>query len=83
MSTWRDAASAAIYRVHASLPAGVQLAERVAAIDAAYPFGVRAYFPYKAWLSERKKYLCKFGHQPRGMKQHESPLERAMRRSGK
>lgn len=24
------------------------------AIDAAYPFGVRAYHPYKIWLSERR-----------------------------
>jgi hypothetical protein len=28
-------------------------------IDAAYPFGERANFPYKVWLEERKKVLIR------------------------
>lgn len=30
-------------------------------IDAAYPFGERRYYPYKAWLDERKKARIRLG----------------------
>lgn len=30
----------------------------IAAIDAAYPFGERRNFPYKAWLAERKRAIA-------------------------
>ncbi|MFC4158244.1 hypothetical protein [Chitinimonas lacunae] len=31
------------------------------AIDAAYPFGERCYWPYKAWLSARRKFFTIHG----------------------
>ena len=31
------------------------------AIDAAYPFGERAHWPYKAWLNERRKFFAAHG----------------------
>lgn len=33
------------------------LEERLAAIDAAYPFGERAHYPYKMWLLERRAWI--------------------------
>ena len=58
---WIDAAKAAIMRVHQTLPENVTPAERKKAIDAAYPFGERARWPYKAWLKERRQYLARYG----------------------
>lgn len=59
--TWRLEARAAIQRAHAAVPDGASLAERKAAIDAAYPFGTRDCYPYKAWLVERREYLRRYG----------------------
>jgi hypothetical protein len=72
MSSWDDSANAAIARVHAQLAAEVPLEERTRAIDAAYPFGPRTHFPYKAWLKARRSYLVKFGYRPR---QAKNPLD--------
>lgn len=63
--TWADRARTAIYGAHKALPEGSTLAERKRAIDAAYPFGRRANFPYKVWLRERKRYLKAYGYQSR------------------
>lgn len=30
-------------------------------IDKSYPFGERAYYPYKIWLEERRKYFLDLG----------------------
>lgn len=49
-------------------------------LSAAYPFGPRAYSPYKQWLKARREYLCRYGHQPRNAPP-ESPMERMMRRA--
>lgn len=66
MTTWSDRALAAIFRAHATVPADAALDERVKIIDAAYPFGDRSNFPYKAWLKARMKYLRPYGYRPRG-----------------
>lgn len=60
MSHWADHARATIDRVHRSLPADVSFKDRKAAVDAAYPFGQRAYSPYKTWLRARKAYLAAY-----------------------
>lgn len=62
MTDWSDIARATIQRVHAALPATATLQERKRAIDAAYPFGERAMWPYKAWLKARRSYLARFGY---------------------
>ncbi|WP_407523662.1 hypothetical protein [Methylobacterium oryzisoli] len=80
MSHWSDTARYVIAEVHASLLARATLAERQAAIDAAYPFGARAYSPYKTWLRARREHLCRYGYVPKGKRLVESPLERLMRR---
>jgi hypothetical protein len=36
---------------------GLSWADTVKRIDAAYPFGERKYWAYKAWLKERRKAL--------------------------
>jgi hypothetical protein len=81
MSHWSDAARRTIQEVHRGLPENATLAERQAAIDAAYPFGERAYSPYKTWLRARREYLFRYGYQPKGKPLVESPLERMMRRA--
>jgi hypothetical protein len=78
---WASAARQTIQEVHMSLPDGATLAERTAAVDAAYPFGQRAYSPYKTWLRARREYLCRHGYQPKGKPLVESPMERMMRRA--
>ena len=78
--SWGDSARATIASVHASLSPDAPLAERKAAVDAAYPFGMRAYSPYKTWLRAGRAYLCQFGYKPRNAPP-ETPLERMMRRA--
>lgn len=80
MGEWNDRAKVVIDWVHQNLPEDTSLAARIAAVDAAYPFGQRTNFPYKAWLKDRRAYLCKYGFEPRSAPP-ESPLERMMRRS--
>lgn len=68
MSGWADHSRATIAVVHRSLPDTATLAERTTAVDAAYPFGERDYWPYKAWLKARKAYLRQFGYRSRAEK---------------
>jgi len=82
MGSWSDVAKRTIQEVHRSLPEGATLEERIKAVDAAYPFGMRAYSPYKTWLRWRREYLCRYGYIPKGKPLIESPLERMMRRAG-
>lgn len=65
MTRWSEEARSTIQRVDAELEESASLADRVKAVDAAYPFGERAYWPYKAWLAARKKYLSRYGWRPR------------------
>lgn len=81
MSDWSDTARRVIQEVHLSLPDSVSLADRMKAVDDAYPFGMRAFSPYKTWLKARREYLCRFGYQPKGKPLVESPMERIMRRA--
>jgi hypothetical protein len=52
--TWRDLARPIIREVLAETQ-GLSEKEIKAAIKDAYPFGERAYHPYKIWLDEVKK----------------------------
>lgn len=78
--TWRDQAREAIMKVHSTLPVTISLKDRTAAIDAAYPFGQRSHFPYKAWLAARKSYLQRYGYLS-GEAKKPTPLEQAIERS--
>lgn len=80
MSGWSDTARRVIQEVHLSLPETASLQERIKAVDDAYPFSIRKYWPYKAWLKARRDYLCRYGYQPKGKPLIESPLERMIRR---
>lgn len=73
---WSAEARRVIGEVHATLPPNCTMAERKAALRAAYPFGERAFWPYKAWCKAQKSYLAKFAPQP--PVKHLSPLERLM-----
>lgn len=66
--SWRDIAEHVIHQVDQALPTDAPLADRVKAIDAAYPFGVRDHHPYKIWLDCRRKYLGRHGYQGSRMK---------------
>ncbi|MDB9352480.1 hypothetical protein PN509_18210 [Nodularia spumigena CS-588/02] len=57
ISPWRLAARAAIQAAINSCPPGTSPQKIKEAIDAAYPFVEREYYPYKIWLSERKAYF--------------------------
>ena len=58
---WSDIARQTIERVALDIPDDADMKARKTAIDAAYPFGQRQYWPYKAWLKARKAYLSKYG----------------------
>ena len=75
MGEWAEEAARVIRQVHASLPQTATYDERRKALSAAYPFGQRAYSPYKTWLRHCRKYLAQYA--PPG-KIPLSPLERAM-----
>lgn len=57
---WGKRAREAISAAHSSLPEGVSFKDRKAAIKAAYPFGERAYWPYKAWCKAQREYLKRY-----------------------
>jgi hypothetical protein len=61
--SWFDSAKSVITTVHQEqLSKGVtDKAEILKDIDAAYPFGLRQYFPYKAWLRARKEFIARNG----------------------
>lgn len=46
------------------LPEDMPLVARMKAVNAAYPFGERERWPYKAWLKARREYLGRFGYRP-------------------
>lgn len=53
--TWRDVARAVIQKALAEAEAqGLDADATKRHVSAAYPFGERAYHPYKIWLSEMK-----------------------------
>jgi hypothetical protein len=64
MATWTERAWQRIDEVHRSLPAGATLEERRRALREAYPFGMRAMHPYKAWCAAQKKYLARYDKRP-------------------
>lgn len=64
MTSWSDEARKTIARVALTIPETATLKERKAAIDAAYPFGPREYWPYKAWCKARRAYLERHGLKP-------------------
>ena len=78
---WVSEAAKVINQVHKSLPADATLAERKKAVDAAYPFGCRAMWPYKAWLKVRRQYLGKYGYRRQTKRLAETPMERLIRKS--
>lgn len=57
---WSAQARKTIEAVAATLPDEMPLKARKAAIDAAYPFGPRSHWPYKAWCKARRRYLAGF-----------------------
>lgn len=57
---WSELARQRIAEVHATLPADISFANRKKAIRAAYPFGPREYWPYKAWCKAQREYLKRF-----------------------
>lgn len=57
---WSVISRQTIERVAATIPDGTPMKERKAIIAAAYPFGPRQYWPYKAWCKARRAYLARF-----------------------
>lgn len=62
MSTWSELVHTVMLATLIECDrAGMSKAETAQAIDAAYPFGVRAHYPYKAWLKVRKAFFAQHG----------------------
>jgi hypothetical protein len=57
---WAERAREAIAQAHGQIPEDCPFKERKAAIKAAYPFGERAYWPYKAWCNAQRAYLSRY-----------------------
>lgn len=57
---WSQIARATIERVALTIPDDATVKERRAIIEAAYPFGPRQYWPYKAWCKARKSYMARY-----------------------
>lgn len=55
--SWTDQAREAIARARATLPEDISFAARKMAIRAAYPFGPREMWPYRAWCKAQREYL--------------------------
>lgn len=72
MPTWGDISRQTIERVATTIPDTATLKERKAAIDAAYPFGPRAHWPYRAWCKARRAYLRTWD--PKAVAKHEPLL---------
>lgn len=82
--SWYRASQNAIKIAHENIPADATFPERKKAIHAAYPFGERRYWPYKAWLKAQREYLARYDDKPAGSLHAamiESPLDRAKRLS--
>lgn len=83
MTRWMETAVSTIAAVTKDLPDDLPLAERMKVVDAAYPFGSREMWPYKAWLKARRQYLVRFGYVSKTAAPLPllSPLERAKARA--
>lgn len=82
--SWYLASKNAIKIAHESIPDAATFAERKKAIQAAYPYGERRYWPYKMWLKAQREYLARYDDKPAGplhAAMIESPLDRAKRLS--
>jgi hypothetical protein len=60
MKSRTERALEVIALVHGNLPEGESFKDRKAAIKAAYPFGERSYWPYKAWCKAQREYLKRY-----------------------
>ena len=64
MSAYKTAWSV-IAAEDAKMPPDISFEDRKRRIRAAYPFGQRAYWPYKAWLRAQREYLARHVPKPR------------------
>ena len=57
---WARIARETVAEVAKSIPDDASLKDRKAILRAAYPFGERAYWPYKAWCKAQREYLARW-----------------------
>ncbi len=60
MRSWQDHAEDVLQALDETLPDQMTKLDRIKAVQAAYPFGARSGWPYKAWLKARRRYLGMF-----------------------
>lgn len=84
VGSWSDIARSAIAEIDASFTSEDSLEERIAAVDAAYPFPQDAHSQWQAWQRIRRQYLTPYGyvpaHAPEGPPLHRGQNKK--RRSG-
>ena len=60
IASWHGLAWKYIAELDATLPAEMPLKERRKVVRAAYPWGQRHRWPYKAWCRAQREYLAQF-----------------------
>ncbi|MBN2752593.1 MAG: hypothetical protein JXQ84_07780 [Rhodospirillaceae bacterium] len=77
---WAQQAWETIADLHKTLPADLPIKDRRRVLREAYPWGVRANWPYMAWLAAQNAYLRKY-EKPGSRKGYPlTPLEAAINR---
>ena len=84
MNDWIAYAREVVAKAAADIPVDAPIKDRRRIIAAAYPFGPRAHYPYKAWLKAVREHLDAYRPRPSVADQlsaYQSPLERLKRRA--
>lgn len=63
--SWYETAWKVIDKAHREMPLDISFEERKKRIRDAYPFGERAYHPYKQWCKAQREYLARYVPKPR------------------
>lgn len=58
--SWYERARSVIAEEHAKMPSEISFDDRKKRIRDAYPFGERAYYPYKQWCKAQREYLARY-----------------------
>lgn len=77
---WSNEARRVVAATLAGLPAGATIDEKRKALRAAYPFGPREYWPYKAWCNAVRAALGLKAKKPKSKKppKDKTPIDELM-----
>ena len=81
---WSQISRETIQKAALAIPDGTPAKERRRILNKAYPFGLRKYWPYKAWLKAMKEHMAAYERpksQAELLARYKSPLERLMEKT--